>query len=334
MFTHCIYCKSELGSNDAIEHFPIGRRLAFDSERGRLWVICRHCNRWNLSPLEERWEAIDECERLYSQTRTRLATENIGLARVKEGSDLVRIGKPQRPEFAAWRYGQELVRRRRKDWMAAGVVTGAALGVWLAGPALGLFAAGSSTIIFQAPNVYSLYRNFGRTVLKLPAGMGQHYVLRGHHIRKARLVSVADHWRLSIPYEGEEVQFKGDQALRTAGQILPHINIGGATDKQIQGAVTRLQGASSPMQYFEETAKQYTGRYRWSDHNLITRIPAEVRIGLEMAAHEEQERRALEGELKELEAMWREAEEIAAISDNLLVPPFILDYLKKRHRRG
>jgi hypothetical protein len=334
MFRHCIYCKSELGSNDAIENFPIGRRLAFDSERGRLWAICRHCNRWNLSPLEERWEAINECERLYSQTRTRLATENVGLARLKEGTDLVRIGQPQRPEFAAWRYGQELVRRRRKDWVAAGVVTGAALGVWLAGPALGLFAAGSSTIIFQAPNVYNLYRNFGRTVLKLPAGMGQQYVLRGHHVRKARLVSVGNHWRLSLPYQGEEIQFKGDDALRTAGQILPHINLGGATDQQIQGAVTRLQGMSSPMQYFEATAKQYTGRYRWSDHNLIARIPAEVRIGLEMAAHEEQERRALEGELKELEAMWREAEEIAAISDNLLVPPFILDYLKKRHRRG
>jgi hypothetical protein len=36
-----------------------------------------------------------------------------------------------------------------------------------------------------------------------------------------------------------------------------------------------------------------------------------------MALHEETERRALEGELSMLMAMWREAEEIAAIADRL-----------------
>jgi hypothetical protein len=40
-------------------------------------------------------------------------------------------------------------------------------------------------------------------------------------------------------------------------------------------------------------------------------------LGVEMALHDEQERRALDGELAELEAMWREAEEIAAIADAL-----------------
>jgi hypothetical protein len=38
-----------------------------------------------------------------------------------------------------------------------------------------------------------------------------------------------------------------------------------------------------------------------------------------MATHEESERRALEGELSMLEAAWREAEEIAAIADDLFV---------------
>jgi hypothetical protein len=39
-----------------------------------------------------------------------------------------------------------------------------------------------------------------------------------------------------------------------------------------------------------------------------------------MAVHEEQERRALEGELAELERAWQSAEEIASIADGLLVP--------------
>lgn len=44
-----------------------------------------------------------------------------------------------------------------------------------------------------------------------------------------------------------------------------------------------------------------------------------TRLALEMALHEEQERRALEGELWMLERAWREAEEIAAIADRLLL---------------
>lgn len=39
-----------------------------------------------------------------------------------------------------------------------------------------------------------------------------------------------------------------------------------------------------------------------------------------MALHEEQERRALEGELWILEQAWKEAGEIAAIADSLLLP--------------
>jgi len=44
------------------------------------------------------------------------------------------------------------------------------------------------------------------------------------------------------------------------------------------------------------------------------------RLGLEMALHEESERRAMEGELTLLAAAWRDAEEIAAISDDMLLP--------------
>jgi hypothetical protein len=113
MYTTCLFCNGELGRNECIEHFPVGRRLAFDAARGRLWVVCRRCERWNLTPLEERWEAIEECEREFAGTRLRVSTDQIGLARLKEGLELVRIGEPQRPEMAAWRYGDQFGRRRR-----------------------------------------------------------------------------------------------------------------------------------------------------------------------------------------------------------------------------
>ena len=41
---------------------------------------------------------------------------------------------------------------------------------------------------------------------------------------------------------------------------------------------------------------------------------------MEMALHEDTERAAAEGDLAPLEAAWREAEEIAAIADGLLLP--------------
>jgi hypothetical protein len=84
MYSTCIFCNADLGTNEAIEHFPVGRRLAFDAAKGRLWVVCRKCERWNLTPLEERWEAIEEAERLFSETRMRVSTDNIGMARVSE----------------------------------------------------------------------------------------------------------------------------------------------------------------------------------------------------------------------------------------------------------
>lgn len=62
----------------------------------------------------------------------------------------------------------------------------------------------------------------------------------------------------------------------------------------------------------------------WKGASVASMSPV-ASIALEMALHEEQERRALEGELVELRAAWRNAEEMAQISDNLLIPDEIED---------
>ena len=121
----------------------MGRRLAFDSAKGRLWAVCPKCRRWNLTPIEERWEAIDECERLLHTTRTRVSTENIGVARHPEGLELVRIGEPRRPEFAAWRYGDQLGERKRKSAINAAAMLGC----------VGVGALFSPAILAAAPAV-------------------------------------------------------------------------------------------------------------------------------------------------------------------------------------
>lgn len=51
-----------------------------------------------------------------------------------------------------------------------------------------------------------------------------------------------------------------------------------------------------------------------------------------MSAHENSERRVLEGELEELERAWREAEDIASISDNMFLPPEVNERISEMKR--
>src|SRR5258705_5915305 len=110
VYTSCLFCHLDLGANHHLPTFPVGRRLAYDAKKGRLWVICTQCGRWNLTPLEERWEAIDESERLFRGTRLRMSTDNVGLSQFRGGFELVRIGPALLPEIASWRYGTRLTR--------------------------------------------------------------------------------------------------------------------------------------------------------------------------------------------------------------------------------
>src|SRR5689334_22181257 len=140
----CLFCDAPFGANDALETLPVGRRIAFDGGKGRLWVVCRRCERWNLTPLEERWEAIEDAERAFRATRIRVSTDNIGMARLRDGTDLVRIGAPLRPEFAAWRYGDQLGRRRRRAIAigGAGAVAAAVVAPAAASAAVTALASG------------------------------------------------------------------------------------------------------------------------------------------------------------------------------------------------
>ena len=163
MYQTCMFCNRPLGVNEVVEHFPVGRRLAFDAERGRLWVVCRRCERWNLSPLEERWEAVEMCERLFTATRIRVSTENVRLAKHPEGLELVRIGRPLRPEFAAWRYGDQFGRRRKRAMIYSAGGAAVIGGIVVGGAVTGIIGAG---LLAQSGNVLNLWVN-GRTLANL-----------------------------------------------------------------------------------------------------------------------------------------------------------------------
>lgn len=84
-----------------------------------------------------------------------------------------------------------------------------------------------------------------------------------------------------------------------------------------------------PRSSFREPRHSLQNRESGSEDKLATlnNLSSEHRLALEMASQEDLERRALEGELELLEEAWREAEEIAAISDNMFVPRAVLDAL-------
>jgi hypothetical protein len=352
LYATCLFCHSDLGRNEVVEPFPVGRRLAYDAERGRLWVVCRRCERWNLTPLEERWEAIEEAERLYRGTRARIATEQVGLARFRDDKgavELVRIGRPLRPEFAAWRYGDQFGRRRRKHLLLAGAGVAVGTGILVAGPVMGIVGMGAVSPLLNLFNVArTVYERRKAVPLNLPGE--RPLVITRVQMGKARLVSDrSGEWHLSLVASREDaprsrwdgksaettLELTGESAVRAAGVLLPAFNAAGASARRVQEAVRLIDQARTPEVLFDRAARAGAARLRMSTFALedapghFKRIPLEERLALEMVAHEETERRAMEGELALLEAAWRDAEEIAKIADELTLPASIGERLRR-----
>jgi hypothetical protein len=325
MYSTCLFCNASLGSNEVVEHFPVGRRLAFDAAKGRLWVVCRSCERWCLSPLEERWEAIEECERLFRDTRLRVSTENMGLARLREGLELVRVGEPMRPEMAAWRYGDQFGRRRNRALLRAGLGLGALGAVIAGGAAAGVGVVGGWWWIGRGVVDRAVNGSPNRIVARIPEKTGLLEVRRKEleHVRLDAGASPSE-LTLSMKARKDTILFHGPDAIWAAGHLLPALNRFGGTRRQVNAAVDILEVAGDAERTFASAA-----RMRGRDERAIHNLDYPVRLALEMAAHEEQERRALEGELALLETAWKEAEEVAAISDSLLLPTGVEEWMNR-----
>jgi len=349
MYSTCIFCTRPLGHNDALEHFPVGRRLAFDAAKGRLWVICVFCRRWNLTPLEERWEAVEEAERLFRDTRLRVSTDHIGLARVADGTDLIRVGAPQRPELAAWRYGDQFLRRRQKHVVVAGaaaviggvaIVSGLAAGAGMLAVA-GLWELGARYVQRGIPIV---------VVARLRDPNGALIRVRTENLERSTIGIGRDgELALDLDHAHRTIRFEGAHARRAASALFPALNRRGGSAVDVQAAVGRLVHAGSADEFLSSVVGQSSrltrgiptkadeGRRYPSGRPMketgLFALPTSLSLAIEMALHEEQERRALEGELAELEDAWREAEEIGAIADDMLLPLNIEQALKRLRLR-
>ena len=370
MYSACLFCNAHLGENDQLPTLTVGRRIAFDEAKSRLWVVCPRCARWNLTPLEERWEAIEQCERLYRGTRLRASTDNVGLAQLRSGLELVRIGPALLPEIASWRYGARLLRRDSDEPSDVGLIVrstrllarSAASAVVRSAYAAGL----SSDVVLR---MHTLGRG-GAVLARTSDEHGRAVTIRYSHIESAELIRPErdEPWRLRVQHDHGLATLTDSSGLRVAGKMLATLNFGAATEEDISRAASKLDDAGDPENYFsrvaslairtswgrdpnaphdnhaepaarsfaEKLALRLATRSFWAhggtgSQELATlhRLPAIDRLALEMAANEDFERRALAGELAALRDAWRDAEEIAAIADNLLADEALAEFKRR-----
>lgn len=336
MYTRCLVCSTALEANEQLEHAPHGRRLAFDPARGRLWAVCRTCRRWSLMPIEERWEALDELEKLTTdEARLLSQTDNIALLRAGR-LEIVRVGKAERTEEAWWRYGRELA-TRRENWNKLGVAGTIAAGAVVAG---GWAAGGISMLgVWLVMSHGSETLRDGARWLRFGSAAwrgDERCVSCGFRFRQ---IAYRDRASLGLfpgdqpgslelaarcprcgQYRDAGLRLEGDEAGRTLRRVLAYHHFAGASEKRVFKASRLIQEAGSP---------QDLARIVIRDGKRLGDLQRTGGIALEIAANEATEQRLLEAELAELEAHWRREEELASIIDGELTPLPMLEQMRR-----
>jgi len=341
VFTSCLVCSTPFEANDELEHAARGNRLAFDPARGRLWVICRTCRRWSLMPIEDRWEALEELEKL-AVDRARLLSQTDNISLMRAGPlEIVRVGRAKLTEEAWWRYGRELA-SRKKNWDKLGVAGTVAAGAVVAGG----WAAGGISML----GVWLIMGHGGDTLRD-----GARWLRFGGSAWRGRqrcancdydFRSIAFRDRNSLGlfpsrdsgqvelvsrcprcglYRDAGLHLTGDEADRTLRRVLAYHHYAGASEQRVFKATRLIQEAGSP---------QDLTRIVVRDGKRLGDLQRTGGIALEISANEATEQHLLELELAELEAHWRREEELAAIIDGELTPLPFLEQMRRRVTPG
>jgi hypothetical protein len=323
MFASCLFCEKPFPDTETFDKFPCGRRIAYDPGRVRLWAICDHCHRWNLYPLDERIETLDELERLARNEGHLMAqTANVSLL-YAERFVLLRVGRTELAEESWWRYGREL-RRRNLSYNSPGSRLSAYSFAAIASlsESIGLTDTGIKIAWDETPIADVLrWRHFGWAAwqgrVPCPSCTSVLLAVRFdlswwlHPMRSADgglAVGVpcdrCDPWTPDkvYPIEGEEAE----HLLRRA---LAYQQISGASDTMLDEAMDELRFAGSASEFLSRLPDRRASLWR---------LGSGRRLALEIAINEAAERRQLDAEVRALEARWVEEEEVARIVDEEL----------------
>ena len=336
MYRHCIYCSADLGLNEAIERFPVGKSLAFDAAKGRLWAVCAKCSRWNLAPIEERWEAVEAAEKRFADTASRAQSENVGVARLADGTRLIRVGAALPGELAAWRFGEHLLRRRRR-YVGTLVLVGG-----FAAAQLGekIVTKGAAAGVVSAAWLYAQFRFM--TVLKPEvvahrfregeASNREPFDLTVPDMEGTRLepTSAGEGFNLTVPFRRSELTVEpggrqilttfdgylvaGEAARNALRRTMANVNVAGGSRRTLAESIRLLEEARTADAYLAKATEERAPIHGAEASRSLRRVR---RLALEMALHDDTERRALDGELAALERAWRDAEALASIADRI-----------------
>ena len=327
MFRRCGFCNTAFDGDGGPSGLGVGRRIAFDEWKGRLWVVCPRCSRWNLTPFDDRLERIEAVVRAAKAGRIAASTDQVALIRW-ERYDFVRVGKPPRVELATWRYGERLRARARDRAKVVVPLTVAALGLGIAAN----LALGGSLGIFVW-NLHSLgdwayVRLIGRRKVQLLepqvcARCGSLMELRAKHLQFARVVPQAATDAavlVSCPAcHAEGTLLTGADAAAALRQGLTFLNATRAGRRRAHEAALVVDRAGGADDLIRDVARREL---------TLRSLRAERRLALEMAVDEREE-------VHELERQWREAEEIAEIADGpLSTTPELEEHLRQLRERN
>ena len=337
MYTRCLVCSTPFEPNEALAHIPLGTRLAFDPARGRLWAICRTCKRWSLAPIEERWETLEELERL-TRDSARLLSQTDNIALLRSGNlDIVRVGKANLTEEAWWRYGRELTSRRdryKRLSLAGSLAAGAVMvGGWATG---GMTLIGMWFMWSNAPEALvdgARWLRFGGAAWRGSQECSRcGYTFRSLSYRdragfglfpgdEAGRVDVVYRCPRCGHYRDGGLRLTGLEAERTLRRALAYHHFAGASERRVVSATRLIEEAGTPRDLMRIVVK---------DGRRLGDLQRTGAVALEIAANESAEQHLLELELADLEAHWRREEELAGIIDGELTPLPVLETLRRK----
>jgi hypothetical protein len=330
-----------------LTRLPIGRRIAFDATRARLWVVCPSCDQWNLVPVEERWEALEECEQLALGAESRADGGGVGLARTEGGLELLRASGFSDADIANARYGRRIQQRQRllQATVAALALLAVALGVRAAG-ASGSAMVGGFVAVYAGYWLFNFWRSPVRGWLRVGGASGHRTTLWPWHWARLRF-AIPDPNKppvLYVPRFGADRALRGDEAIEFLAALLPKINGADCVDASIRRAIQDVTEAEAQGRRMQNQARRKTSRgKRKADPQSffrpwerlagscclhpLTAVPPVRRLALEMAIMEEVEQRELARYAKTVGEAWTNEEEIAAIADDLLLAPQVKERL-------
>lgn len=348
MYSDCLRCNRSLGRNTELARLPVGRRIAFDSTKARLWVVCPSCEQWNLVPIEERWEALEECERVIEGAETRVDGAGLGVARTAGGMEFLRATGISDADIANARYGRRIEKRQRllQATFAALGLLAAAVGVRATlssgSPMFGVYIG-----IAAAYWLFHIWRNPPRGWVRVARSTGQNTIVWPWQLKKVRLVMPSQDKQpeLVLPGHGAELRLRGDEAVDFLTAFLPRVNGADCVDASIGRAINAVAEAEAQGRRLHTEARGKRSRGKrvpahdyfrpwqrlamWMVHRPLIDITPENRLALEMAVMEEAEQRELSRYAKSLTQALEDEGEIAGIADDLLTPPQVQERLAK-----